>query len=1094
MNIMITLLRKKMAYMALMVLFSSTTIKASKVFSQSFENVYVNLMLENKKVTDFFDEIEQQTKFTFVYSGKVAALQKKTTIKKQRISIKETLDILSTRNRFEYMISGTTISVKVGQPTPNKGYTTTTVPLQQTIKGLVTDIDGRPLPGVNVIVKNTDRGVITDFDGQYEIKASSGEILVFSFLGFLDQEMSIGNQTTLNVEMLESISDLEQVIIIGYGTSTKQKLSTAIATISATEAVLDKPFTNLEQSLNGKLAGVQVIEGSGSPGSSVSLRIRGFNSISAGNDPLYIIDGVQSLNTEGLNPSDIESISILKDASATSIYGARASNGVVMIQTKRGKEGKTSFNFATFYGQDRIIETLPLLNSQQYMNYVNTARVNAGQSLVTDPFNQQFNTDWQKELYDPATVQNYQLSVTNGNENGSYFLSAGYQSEEGTIETTQFERFSLRFNLDQQLFDNFKVGSSIGLTRTNFDVINDNARVNQGGVVLSALQTPSILPVQNEDGTFPQNPFQTLDNPIALVRGEERKFETTKALVNVYGEYKFFGGLTFKSSFSIDYGNSKFSQFTDPFTTENGRANGGISQSESFLETIWLWENTLNFKKSIIDDTVDLDFLFGTAAQQSRFENPNMIGTRFATDLITTASGAAEPQLIEEGVDEWANSSLFFRAKIDYLDKYLFSSSVRADGSSRFSPDNRYGIFSSLSAAWLVSKENFLQNVSWLNTFKIRYSYGTTGNQFISNYDWYGLYGIRFDYVQGGNETVVPGVAPTQLQNDNLKWETTTQQNLGVDLAIFNNKVSLTADIYRKKTSDMLIVLPLPITSGFDQIRQNIGEMTNEGLELSLNLNPISSLNFSWNLNANYSSNINEVTNLDGITIFGGDVVDQGNVTIIREGEPLGNFFGHVADGIDPDTGDVIFADLDGNGIINDDDRTIIGNALPDFSWGVTNTLKYKGFDLIVFFQGVEGQDIYNASRFELENQSSFNNQSTTVLNRWAPNNRETDIPRAVFGDPNQNGRASTRWVEDGSFIKLRELTVGYTVPKRWIEKLRIDNLRLYVQGRNLYTWTDYSGYDPEVSRDGGDPLSLNIDYGTYPQVRTYIAGMNLSF
>ena len=961
---------------------------------------------------------------------------------------------------------------------------------QQSVKGVVTDENGMPLPGVNVIVKNTTRGVITDFDGNYTIDVMPKDVLQFSYLGFATQEVTVSNQTEINVTLSEDVSTLDQVVLIGYGKSSKKELTVSIASLQAAEVLQDKPFTNIEQSLIGKLAGVQIIESSGSPGSGISVRIRGVNSISASNDPLYIIDGVQAINTEGLNPGDIESITVLKDASATSIYGARASNGVVLITTKRGKKNSSSVVVSTYFGQDQIINTLDLLNSEQYMNYVNTARVNASLDPVSDPFNNQFNTDWQKELYDPATLQNYQVAFMGGTEKSNYYVSGSYQDEKGTIESTGFKRYSTRINLDTNVFERLKIGTSTSLTRTNFDVINDNNRVNQGGVVLGALQTPSILPVQNADGTFPANPFQALDNPIAIIRGENREFQTYKALVNIYGEYEFPFGLVYKNSFSVDYINSKFNRFLDPVTTASGRAANGEAEARTFLESIWTWENTLNYKMTL-HEKYNFDLLLGTSAQKSIFESTFLSGRGFPSTLVTSAEGAAEPLDIGEQIGQWSNSSFFFRTKFNYLSKYYFSSSIRTDGSSRFGPDTRYSIFPSISLAWLASNEDFLISSRLFSNLKLRYSFGSTGNQFIGNYDWYGLLGSS-NYVVNGQ--IVSGVSQFQLENESLKWETTTQHNIGVDIGLLGNKITLNADYYHKNTTDMLIFTQLPTTSGFEGTRQNVGEMINKGLEVSLDVNVIDNLSFGWNVNANYYKNVNEVTELNGETIFGGFVNDQGNVTKIEEDEPVGNFFGYVSEGINRDTGNVIFSDLDNNGIINDNDRTIIGNALPDFSWGVTNTFTYKGFELIAFFQGVHGQDIYNATRFELESQSSFKNQSITTLDRWTPSNPDGSLPIAAFGDPNNNGRASTRWVEDGSFVKLRELTLSYNFPTNWVKKLKLSNLKIYAQGRNLFVWTDYSGYDPEVSRDGGSVISSNIDYGTYPQVKTYIAGMNLSF
>ena len=1075
----------KVLFINILMLFNYS-IEANGLYSQDIDQVFIELSLQEVTVLTFIESIEDQTDYNFVYTDKVSNLSQRFTLVQNKISLKNALEQLYEKARIVYKVTGKTIALNTTS-TFN-----TPVKVQNLVSGSVFQSNGLPLPGANVVVMRTNKGAITDFDGKFSIQATIGDMLRISYVGFADKEVEIKDTDELTIILEDDINTLEQIVVIGYGTSTKKELTTAISSVESSEILEDKPFVNVEQSLVGKVAGVQVLAKSGSPGDQTSVRIRGISSINAGNEPLYIIDGAQVNNTEGLNPNDIESISILKDAASSSIYGARASNGVVIITTKRGKSGVSKINFSTYFGQNQLINTLDVLNSQQYLNYINTALLNAGEPIVSDPRNLAFNTDWQKELYDNAFLQNYQISFSGGNEKGNFYLSAGYQEEEGTIETTGFERYSLRFNQDRFIKGNFKVGNSIALSRTNFNIINDNQSVNQGGVVLSALQTPPILPVQEDDGSFPDNPFQPgLDNPIALIQGEERAFKTTKGIFNLYGSYDFTFGLQLKSSLSLDYNNSKFNRFLDPFTTSNGRAQNGEAQNQTFFETVWLWENTATYKAELFD-AFNFELLIGTSAQRSRYEETNTLGRGFANGAIPTVEAAETIITGEDRVEEWANNSLFSRMNVNYLKRYYLSSSIRRDGSSRFGPDNLYGLFPSISFSWLASNESFLENLTWLSSLKLRYSYGSTGNQFIGNYAWRGLFESGRNYVFDGNTT--SGFAQVQIENQNLKWETTTEHNIGFDLSLFKNKISFTADVFNKDISDGLLNLQLPITTGFDSATFNLGEFNNRGVELALDANIITSQDFNWNMNANYSQIDNTIKNLDDNVFVGGNINILGNVVRIEEDQPFGNFYGFVAQGIDPDTGNVIFADLDNNLVINENDRTIIGNALPDFTWGYTNTLRYKGFELIAFFQGVEGQDIFNATRFSIENQLSYSNQGISVLDRWTPENREGSLPIAVLGDPDGNSRTSTRWVEDGSYIKLREVTLSYTFPSRWIKKMKVSNLKIYTQGRNLYTWTDYTGYDPEVNSQVRDPLAQNIDYGTYPQVKTFIAGMNISF
>ncbi|MEM7548836.1 MAG: TonB-dependent receptor [Bacteroidota bacterium] len=961
----------------------------------------------------------------------------------------------------------------------------------QSITGKVTASDyAQGLPGVSILVKGTQNGTITDVNGEYSLQASQGDVLVFSFVGYTTMEVSVGVSNRIDVEMELNVETLQEIVVIGYGTRTKSELTTAISSLDD-EVIKDKPFVTVEQAINGKAAGVQVVQSSGAPGDAINVRIRGGTSVGAGNEPLYVVDGVPVQNTEGINPADVVSIDILKDAASASIYGARAANGVVLIETKKGEKGKGSLDFSFYAGFDEVSETLPLLNSQQYLDLVNTSRQNAGLPIVQDPFNGQFNTDFQNELFDRATVQNYQLGFSKGSDDGSFYASAGYQEQEGVISPSSFERFSLRFNQNKNILDGLKVGSNIGLSRTNFNVINDNQRVNQGGVVLSALSTPPIIPVINEDGTFPTNPFQAFENPIAIVRGESRTSFSDKIIGNLFVEYDFLKNFKFKTSIGIDYTSSKEDRFVDPFITGNGRAQQGEASNSTFNELIWIWENTLNYNIDLFDGH-NLDVLVGGSAQRSTFESTFLLGRGFANGIIPTARAASDPIAIDADIAEWSLVSYFLRGSYNINRKYFLTASIRADGSSRFGAGNRFGIFPSASAAWNLTNESFLQNNSFLDLLKLRYSFGITGNQEIGNFNSLATYVAGADFPINGE--ILPGASATRVENESLQWERTAQHNVGIDVEIWDSRLSATIEGYYKRTTDLLLNDQIPNTTGFTNALRNIGSLDNRGVEFALFADVLRDKDLSWNIGGNISLNRNEVLEIGSEPIFGGGVPDQGNVAILQEGEPIGNFFGFVSEGIDDDTGDVIFADLDNNGIIDDDDRQIIGNALPDYIWGLTNTLNYKGVELIIFFQGVQGQDVYNATRFELENQSGFTNQSTTVLDRWTPENTDGTLPRAVFGDPAGNNRASNRFVEDGSFIKLRELTIAYNLPTSILDKLSLSKAKIYAQGRNLFTITDYSGFDPEVSRDEGSTISPNIDFGTFPQVRSIIFGINLSF
>ena len=720
-----------------------------------------------------------------------------------------------------------------------------TVFAQKEISGIVTDKDGVPIPGVSVLLEGTLTGKATDFDGSYKISGnfSDSDYLVFSYLGFKTKRVQVNGQTKIDVQLEEDTQALDEIVVIGYGTETRRKLTTAISSVDE-EEIEDRPFTSAEQALVGTTPGVSVIQSSGRPNANVSVRIRGANSIGAGIEPLYLIDGVQVLNTQGLDPADIESIDVLKDASAQAIYGSRASNGVVIITTKRGKD-KSKINFNAYFGEDRVINTLPVLNSQQYINYLNVALTNAGEDPVTDPFNFENNTDWQKELYDPASIQNYQMSFSGGSDKLNYYLSGGYRTQEGVITPSNFERFSLRFNGDFQVNEKLKVGNSFAVTRAESSAISDNARVNQGGVVLSALQTPPTIPIQNPDGTYPDNPYQGgLDNPIALVRGQNLETLEYKVIANIYGEYNILENLKFKTSFSVDLNAAKVDGFIDPFTTSFGRADGvnGQATNSNFDELVWTWDNTLDYHLPVLKD-LEFDFLVGSTAQESNFESSFLVGQGFTSAAVQTAEAAAEAVDVGAGESTWSNLSYFTRINADYKDRYLFSSTIRRDASSRFGRDNKFGIYYAASAGWIISEENFLNNLDWLDFAKLRYGYGVLGNQLIGDFNFAGLYNPGANYPINGQ--IAPAFFPVQVENRELSWESTEGHNLGLEVTFFQRRVSFTAEAYYKRTFDLLLNREIPTTSGFGNSLQNVGEMINKGLEFSGTVIPFQNDDFN---------------------------------------------------------------------------------------------------------------------------------------------------------------------------------------------------------------------------------------------------------
>ena len=995
----------------------------------------------------------------------------------------------------------------------------------RSISGRVTGETGEGLPGVSVVVKGTQRGTTTDSDGRYQLTAPSGNLtLVFSFVGYVSQEVVIGNQSTVNLTMTPDDKTLNEVVIVGYGQVKKSDLTGSVSTVPV-EEIRKVAVTSLDQSLQGRAAGVQITQNSGSPGSATTIRIRGGNSIQGDNEPLYVIDGIPFKNDGAgngssfnvlstLNPSDIESISVLKDASSTAIYGSRGANGVVIITTKRGKAGKSTVNFDAYYGIQNVRRKYPVLNGREYAQLVNDANTNEGRPAVYTP--EQVNafgvgTDWQDEIFQQAPIQNYQLSMSGGDEKTQYALSGGYFKQGGLVVNSNFDRYSFRVNLDRKLTNKIKVGNSLTVNRTVTNQARSDGDLGSAGLVtVAALQYPPIIPVYNPDGSyFTTGPLLnfTADNPVALARESKNRNTAYRVFGNVFGDYQVINGLNLRVLLGIDGVLQKQDSYL-PRVVTSGQAQGGSASIFNSQSITWLNENLLTYNRNF--GTIhSVGALLGFTQQANRYEYSTAAARNFVNDNLGSGNlGAGSVPLVPgSGVGTWGLRSYLARINYGYKDKYLLTASFRADGSSRFGANKRYGYFPSAALAWRVSEEAFLKNNRVLNDLKLRVTYGSTGNQDgIGNYPAYSLLGTQ-NYVFGN--VVSTGIGPAQISNPDLSWETTTQADAGVDVGLLNNRITLTADLYLKRTKDLLLNVTLPSTSGYSSATQNLGRVENRGIELSLSSRNIDKA-FKWSTNLNLAANRNRVLDIGGAPqIFSGQVANIGqNITsgIIRVGEPLGSFYGYVTDGLyqstdelaalaDPQArkpGDRRYADLNGDKKIDDNDRTIIGRAQPKLIGGLSNTFSYKGVELTVFFQGVYGNQILNANRFELEYLNATDNQNRDVLDRWTPTNTNTDIPRASTTRP--ANRISTRQIEDGSYLRLKNLQLAYSLPQTLLKTLKIQSLRVYATAQNLLTFTSYSGYDPEVNRFGQDSRSQGFDYGSYPTAKTILFGLNVGF
>jgi TonB-linked SusC/RagA family outer membrane protein len=957
----------------------------------------------------------------------------------------------------------------------------------KTISGSVVDEDGLPIPGVEVVHIQTNKGTTTDFDGKFSLtdEFTENSLLYFTYFGLKTLQQKVGKQTEFNVRLEPNDQALDEVVVIGYGSQLRKNVTGSVSTIDG-EAFEARPNNQVGALLQGQTAGVQVLPNSGKPSAGFSVRIRGTNSINAGSEPLYVVDGVPTTDTRSINPTDIESITALKDASSAAIYGAQGANGVIIITTKRGTTSKPRVTFDAYSGVSQVWRTLPVLNGEQYRDLM----TEMGLNTTWDNFTAR--TDWQNKIFQNGLSQNYQVSISGKTELTNYFISAGYTGQEGAVRSSEFERTNFKINFDQKINDKIKIGTRIAYTQYSDVDVNDNNNVNAGGVLLGALTTPSIIGVFNQDGTFTSNPFQNWENPLASTDGLERGFSSNRFLGNIYLEAKLLKNFTYKINYGIDESFGIFDLFLDPFRTGFGSAIGGQSINNTNKNSYYILDNTLSYNKSVQKHL--FEGLVGTVAQKFSFENSSIETRNFSGSTVPTPNGGSILFDATAFKSERTNASFISRFNYSYDDKYLLTANFRADGSSAFGPDNRWGYFPSFSAGWRISKEEFLQEVNTINDLKIRAGWGIVGNDQIDNFAYLGRVGVGANYPFGGQAQ--PGTFPASIENLTLRWEESEQTNIGIDISLFESRVSVVIDAYRKDTRNLLLNAPLPTSTGFSSAIQNIGDLRNQGVEFSVNTVNIAKDDFSWNSGFNISFNRNEVLNLVGQELFQAGIAGgRGEASIVREGEPLGSLYGYIFGGVDPTTGSSFYIDRNGESTFNPspEDRTIIGDANPDFFFGFTNTFTYKNFDLFIFFQGTQGNDMLNVTRIETEGMIDPKNQSIAVIDRWRSPGDVANIPRSSFGN-SDNSRVSTRFIEDASYIRLKTLTLSYNLPQRWIDYMKISALKVYVTGENLLTFTNYTGFDPEVNAFGGSNTVQGIDFGTFPQTRNLIFGVSASF
>ncbi|MFK8268663.1 SusC/RagA family TonB-linked outer membrane protein [Capnocytophaga cynodegmi] len=961
------------------------------------------------------------------------------------------------------------------------------------VTGTVKDGSGVPLPGVSVIIKGTTKGISTDFDGKYELKdVPQGAILEFSYVGFKTIDVRVTG-TIVNVKMSEEMQEIDEVIVVGYGTQKKGDVTTAITSVS-TKDIDQRPVTSAAQAIQGRAAGVQVVQPNGAPGAGLSVRIRGNTSISASNDPLYVVDGVPVQDINNIAPTDIQDMQILKDASSSAIYGSRAANGVVLITTKQGKQGEAKVSINSYIGMSNIANKIESLNYAQYKELMDETKAATVPGGLTDV------TDWHKETYRTGFNRNYQVSVSDANERTNYYLSAGYTKDDGIIRSSFFERYNVRLNLENKTKKWLTLGANISYSDYSSNNIISGQGSNRAGVVLSVINTPTYAPIWSDNPKQYYNNFYgvNITHPVENIsRNADNSTNNNRFVGSGSATIHFTDALKFKSTFAIDRLAHKHTSWLDPEATAWGRQNFGSASDVRSNVTLLTFDNLLTFDKNFGKHSLSL--LAGTSGTTSKYDESEIRGSHYASSDIKTLNAAnkIDPNSTKTYASQWTMMSYLGRISYNYDGKYLLTANFRADGSSKLAPGKRWGYFPSISVGWRLSKENFLNDVAWLSDLKIRGGWGQVGNQAgIGPYGHLLLYSItRKDWWDSNNTNALVTISPTSFSNPGLTWETTTQSNIGIDIALFNNRLALTADAYLKRTTDLLMNVPLPATSPYPFVYRNEGEMTNKGLEFGINSRNFVGEDFNWNTSFNISFNRNKLEKLTLQKVYYyARTSERTNEYVVRmqEGMPLGQFWGRISEGVNPDTGDIVYRDVNGDGNVDSNDKTFIGDPNPDFTFGLTNDFTYKNFSLNIFLQGSYGNDIYNASRIEMEGMYDGKNQSTAVLNRWRTPGQITDIPRAIRGT--NNIFASSRWVEDGSYLRVKSVTLSYNVPVQSLERLGVRKIQPYFTAQNLLTFTNYKGFDPEVNQFTGNEPIFGIDWGTYPQTKTFIFGLNVEF
>ncbi|MDB0720018.1 TonB-dependent receptor [Phocaeicola vulgatus] len=1072
------------------------------------QNAKVSIRMNNVKLDKILNEIENQTDYLFIYNNQVD-INKITSVKVKNEAVAQVLDRILSGTGINYELEGTHIIL-----TTEAIKDLHAQQQAKTVTGTVTDVSGEPIIGANIRIKGTTTGTITDIDGNFSIKAEPQSVIEVSYIGYLTQETVINNQKSIRFLLKEDTKTLDEVVVIGYGVQKKADLTGSVANIN-TEKLNTQSNANIGQALQGKIAGVDIVSQGGAPGSGTRIMVRGIGTLNNAS-PLYIVDGMYMNSIDHINPNDIASIDVLKDASSAAIYGSRAANGVIIVTTKEGSntEGKPIIDLSVNLGISTASKFLDMLDAKGWAEVTTIARQAIGKpalDMATDLANKPDN-DWQDIMFRPALMQNYNLSVKGGGKYSTYYTGLGYFNQDGIVKGTNYQRYNIQSKNDYKR-GIFSAGTNLIISFSHDKPLHQELRGGMIGTILQSVPTLEKYDDTREGGyggTY--GDVVNIPHPLAIIDDNimDRYNENVKIFANLYAQIELFKGLKYKLNLTPDFSFERYKNYLNKY--DFGLATNSITQltERQRRRRNILVENLLTFDRTFGEHKISA--LAGYTYQDSRFRHIQAYGEGLPQGLEEI--DAATTNRSNEG-NSWRSvlTSILGRVFYSYQNKYLFTATIRRDGSSKFGKNNRYGYFPSFSLGWNVAEEKFMENVHWLDQLKLRGGYGILGNQEIDNYQYSSTITTGINYPDG-NGGLLQGAFPKNFANPDIKWEETAMTNVGIDFMAFNNRLSLTADYYVKNTKDILLTVPIPISSGGanDPIR-NAGKIRNNGFEFNLGWMDQPNPDISYGINLIGSFNKNKVMAMgsESGSIKGGSTNQNITTSETKAGYPIGGYWlistagyfnsqeevdAYAKDGkkIQPaaEPGDIKFVDANNDGVINDDDRVFQGSPFPDFTFALNGNMRYKNFDLSIGLQGVLGNKIYNATRQTLEDVTKGSNFLASCLDYWTPENKNASHPRLTWDDPNRNTRAeSDRYLENGSYLRLRSVQLGYTFPQTWF-KGAIQHARVYINAENLFTITSYSGYSPDVNADNAN--YRGFDNFIYPTNRTFMLGLNVTF